>query len=81
MANPGGASLFEVVPVDRVGSGHGWRHSLYQWNEILGSLCFEGFEGVCVVCGVGMDLCEVCGGVGYHRQSCAEIADMRDDVS
>lgn len=36
-----------------------------------GALCHEGSDGCCLTCGVEMTLCNVCEGIGYHRENCA----------
>lgn len=43
-----------------------------------GAACVEGKDGCCVLCGVAMVECPTCGGVGYHRDDCAESADAGD---
>jgi hypothetical protein len=36
-----------------------------------GAKCHEGPDGMCLTCGVEMTLCNVCKGIGYHREGCA----------
>lgn len=38
-----------------------------------GDLCHDE-GGSCSLCGVSLDACLVCGGRGYHRDGCAEVA-------
>jgi len=39
-----------------------------------GDLCSDTDDtGCCSVCGVLLDRCAICGGVGYHRVSCPEV--------
>jgi hypothetical protein len=35
-----------------------------------GIKCHEGPDGMCILCGVEMTHCNVCDGIGYHREGC-----------
>jgi len=37
-----------------------------------GDKCHEGPDGLCLMCGVEMSVCDACHGVGYHREHCPE---------
>jgi len=37
----------------------------------VGARCREGEHGCCVACGVDMSHCNVCQGIGYHRENCS----------
>jgi hypothetical protein len=38
-----------------------------------GALCHEGPDGFCTACCVEMTVCDVCNGIGYHREGCTLI--------
>lgn len=40
-----------------------------------GALCKEGPAGHCLTCGVEMTVCNVCNGIGYHREGCTLYTD------
>lgn len=44
-------------------------------SDAAGALCTEDDTGCCTECGVAMDTCAVCNGVGYHRAGCRESGD------
>jgi hypothetical protein len=39
-------------------------------QSAAGAACLDGGDGACVLCGVEMTTCNVCGGIGYHRENC-----------
>jgi hypothetical protein len=41
-------------------------------DAAAGSLCQDDGTGCCGICGVAMSVCNECGGIGYHRDLCAE---------
>lgn len=42
-----------------------------------GAKCHEEPDGFCLTCGVEMTVCNVCHGIGYHREGCsAETVEM-----
>jgi hypothetical protein len=41
-------------------------------SKAAGALCVWDTRGLCVYCGVTESDCETCGGVGYHRDGCAD---------
>lgn len=45
------------------------RHALAE-----GAACREGDDGMCAGCGVEMTVCNVCHGIGYHRENCSAEA-------
>lgn len=42
-----------------------------------GALC-RGPEGFCLTCGVEMTVCNVCHGIGYHRERCPTMPESFD---
>lgn len=43
--------------------------------DAAGKLCTDDGTGRCRECGVGLDPCDACDGVGYHVDGCAESDD------
>lgn len=44
-------------------------------ESAAGALCADDGTGVCKDCGVGLEVCDVCKGTGYHREGCEELDD------
>lgn len=38
-----------------------------------GAKCHDDGNGFCLTCGVEMTVCNVCNGIGYHREGCTLI--------
>jgi hypothetical protein len=43
-----------------------------------GAKCTEGPDGFCLTCGVEMTVCNVCHGIGYHREKCPTMPESFD---
>jgi len=50
------------------------RRTLDRHAEAAGELCADDGSGTCRECGVSMSRCDECGGTGYHRPACREMA-------
>lgn len=46
---------------------------LREHSQAYGALCHDGGDGCCEKCGVGLDECPKCKGIGYHRPECPEM--------
>jgi hypothetical protein len=46
-----------------------------------GALCTDDGTGCCSTCGVSLDVCEQCSGVGYHQAGCSEVEVTDQQIS
>lgn len=42
-------------------------------EAVAGAKCHDDGNGFCLTCGVEMTVCNVCNGIGYHREGCTLI--------
>lgn len=59
-------------------AGEGFRRGLLEAHATAaGGLCADDGSGCCGACGVSLDTCPTCQGLGYHRAGCADSEEVQ----
>lgn len=73
IVSPGWAFVVGMPPASGIPAGVPEVREDSTHADYAGALCAPGSNGCCRGCGVDLEPCEACGGIGYHRPGCAEI--------